>query len=168
MEKHILSIPTHHIRDAVPADCIAIFGLIKELAEYEKLSSAVTGTVAMLQTSLFGAQPVAQCVVIEDDDKTIFGMALYFFTFSTFLTKRGMYLEDLYVQPDRRGGGHGRALLLHLAAKAKALDCGRFEWRVLDWNTPAIDFYKSLGAAIMPEWHLVRLDEHGIAALAKN
>jgi GNAT superfamily N-acetyltransferase len=168
LEKHILSLPAQQIRAAVPADCPAIFGLIKELAEYEKLSSAVTGTVAMLQESLFGAQPVAQCVVIEDADKNIFGMALYFFTFSTFLTKRGMYLEDLYVQPDKRGGGHGRALLLHLAAKAKALDCGRFEWRVLDWNTPAIDFYKSLGATIMPEWHLVRLDELGIAALAKN
>ena len=160
------TVPT--IRDATPADCTAIFGLITELAEYEKLASAVTGNAEMLHTSLFGAQPAAQCVVIEDADKNVFGMALYFFTFSTFLTKRGMYLEDLYVQPTKRGGGHGRALLLHLAAKARALDCGRFEWRVLDWNTPAIDFYKSLGAAIMPEWHLVRLDEQGIAALTKT
>lgn len=156
------------IRDATPNDCAAIFSLITELAEYEKLSLAVTGNAAMLHTSLFGPNPVAQCVVIEDAAKNVFGIALYFFTFSTFLTKRGMYLEDLYVQPDKRGGGHGRALLLHLAAKAHALNCGRFEWRVLDWNTPAIDFYKSLGAAIMPEWHLVRLDEQGIAALTKT
>ena len=131
------------IRDATKADCASIFGLISELADYEKLASAVTGNAGMLAQSLFGPQPVAQCVVIEDDAKNIFGMALYFYTFSTFLTKRGMYLEDLYVQPAKRGGGHGRALLQHLAARAKQLDCGRFEWRVLDWNTPAIDFYKS-------------------------
>ena len=155
------------IRDAKPDDCTAIFGLISELAEYEKLASAVTGNAAMLRISLFGETPVAQCVVIEDSNQHVFGMALYFFTFSTFLTKRGMYLEDLYVQPQFRGGGHGRALLLHLAGKAQALDCGRFEWRVLDWNTPAINFYKSLGAAIMPEWHLVRLDEDGIAKLSQ-
>ncbi len=156
------------IRDAVPADCKAIFGLVSELADYEKLAAAVTGSATMLEDSLFGNQPVAHCVVIEDAEATVFGMALYFFTFSTFLTKRCMYLEDLYVQPAKRGGGHGKALLLHLAEKAKTLDCGRFEWRVLDWNMPAIDFYKNLGATIMPEWHLVRLDENGIAALTKN
>lgn len=153
------------IRPATPADVATIYALINELAVYEKLSHMVTGTEAMLHDALFGKRPSCECVIARVDEKPI-GFALYFTTFSTFLCKPGLYLEDLFVIPTARGGGYGKALLKHLAQLAIERDCGRFEWRVLDWNTPSIEFYKSLGATIMPEWHLVRMTEPEFRALA--
>jgi GNAT superfamily N-acetyltransferase len=150
---------------ATPADVVTIFDLIKQLAVYEKLEHMVTGSEAMLHAALFGERRSCECVIARVDEKPI-GFALYFTTFSTFLCQPGLYLEDLFVIPAARGGGHGKALLKHLAQIAIDRDCGRFEWRVLDWNTPSIEFYKSLGATIMPEWHLVRMTEPEFRALA--
>ena len=153
------------ILPATPADVPMILDLIGQLAVYEKLEHMVTGTETMLHASLFGASPCCECVVAREDGEPI-GFALSFTTFSTFLCKPGIYLEDLFIVPTARGKGYGKALLKHLAALARARGCGRFEWRVLDWNTPSIEFYKSLGASIMPEWHLVRMTEAEIATLA--
>ncbi len=153
------------IRPATPADVATIFDLIKQLAVYEKLADMITGNTEMLYESLFGEAKSCECVVAFEAGKPI-GFALYFSTFSTFLCKPGLYLEDLFVIPEARGHGYGKQLLRHLAQLALQRGCGRFEWRVLDWNTPAIEFYKSLGAAIMPEWHLVRMTEKEIAAMA--
>lgn len=144
------------IKPATPADVPVIFDLIKQLAVYEKLEHMVTGNEAMLQGSLFGTKPVCECIVAREGDQPI-GFALYFSTFSTFLTKPGLYLEDLFVVPDKRGSGYGKALLKHLAQLAKSRGCGRFEWRVLDWNEPSIKFYESIGGEIMKEWWLVRM-----------
>lgn len=155
-----------NIRPATPKDIPVILDLIRQLAVYEKLEHMITGTDTMMHEALFGARPSCECVVAEDDEKPI-GFALYFTTFSTFLCKPGLYLEDLFVIPAARGKGYGKALLKHLAGLAKARDCGRFEWRVLDWNEPSIRFYKSLGATIMPEWHLVRMTEVEFGALAR-
>ncbi len=152
------------IRTAAPADVPDIFALINQLAVHEKLEDMVTGTPAMLHNALFGERPACECVMAMDDMKPI-GFALFFTTYSTFLAKPGLYLEDLFVIPAARGRGYGKALIVHLAALAKSRNCGRFEWRVLDWNTPSIDFYKSLGAQILPEWHLVRMTESEIATL---
>jgi GNAT superfamily N-acetyltransferase len=153
------------IRPATVADVATIFDLIKQLAVYEKLEHMVTGSETMLRDALFGERRSCECVIARVDEKPI-GFALYFTTFSTFLCKPGLYLEDLFVLPEARGSGHGKALLKHLAQIAIDRNCGRFEWRVLDWNTPSIEFYKSLGAAIMPEWHLVRMTEPEFRALA--
>jgi GNAT superfamily N-acetyltransferase len=153
------------ILPATPADVSTILDLIGQLAVYEKLEHMVTGDETMLHASLFGEKPCCECVVARLNGQPI-GFALFFTTFSTFLCKPGIYLEDLFVVPAARGKGHGKALLKHLAALARQRGCGRFEWRVLDWNTPSIEFYKSLGATIMPEWHLVRMTETEIEALA--
>ncbi len=153
------------IRPATPADVATIFDLIKQLAVYEKLENMVTGNIAMLHESLFGEQPLCECVIAFEGEKPV-GFALYFSTFSTFLCKPGLHLEDLFVVPEARGHGYGKKLLQHLATLALQRGCGRFEWSVLDWNTPSIEFYKSLGATIMPEWHLVRMTQQEIAALA--
>ena len=153
------------IRAATAADVGTIQDLIRQLAVYEKLEHMITGTDAMMHSALFGPQPSCECVIAEEEGKPV-GFALYFTTFSTFLCKPGLYLEDLFVIPAMRGKGYGKALLKHLAALATSRDCGRFEWRVLDWNEPSIQFYKSLGASVMPEWHLVRMTEAEIAALA--
>jgi GNAT superfamily N-acetyltransferase len=153
------------IRAALPGDVPTILNLIRQLAVYEKLEHMVTGTPAMLNAALFGPNPSCECVLIADEGKTV-GFALYFTTFSTFLCKSGLYLEDLFVVPEARGRGHGKALLICLAQLAQQRGCGRFEWRVLDWNKPSIDFYRSLGASIMPEWHLVRMTDREIAQLA--
>ncbi len=153
------------IRPATPDDVPVIRDLIRQLAVYEKLEHMVAGSDAMLDDALFSARPACECVIAEESGLPI-GFALYFTTFSTFLCKPGLYLEDLFVVPAARGNGYGKALLKHLAGLAKARDCGRFEWRVLDWNEPSIQFYKSLGATIMPEWHLVRMAEVEIGVLA--
>ncbi len=155
------------IRPATPSDVDTIHDLIHQLAVYEKLENMLTGTPAMLHQSLFGARPACECVMATENNLPI-GFALFFTTYSTFLAKPGLYLEDLFVIPTARGNGHGKALIVHLAELAAARNCGRFEWRVLDWNTPSIDFYKSLGASVMPEWYLVRLTEPEIAALITN
>lgn len=153
------------IRPATPADVPALFDLIRQLAVYEKLEHMITGSEAMLHAALFGERPSCECAIAEENGKPV-GLALYFTTFSTFLCKPGLYLEDLFVIPAVRGKGYGKALLKYLAALAQKRDCGRFEWRVLDWNEPSIQFYKSLGASIMPEWHLVRMTAAEFGALA--
>jgi GNAT superfamily N-acetyltransferase len=149
------------IRPARPADVPVILRLIRALADYEKLTSEVTATEARLHASLFpedpaAAGPAAYCLIAEVDG-TPAGFALYFFNYSTFLARPGLYLEDLFVEPGFRGRGLGKALLLHLAKLANQRGCGRMEWTVLDWNQPAIGFYESLGARRMKEWQVCRL-----------
>jgi len=149
----------HDIRNARPDDVGVILDLIRGLAEYERLAHEVEATPEALRRSLFpddGAPPAAHCVLAYVDGAPA-GFALYFFNYSTFLAKPGLYLEDLFVKPEYRGRGLGKALLLHLAALANARGCGRMEWAVLDWNEPAIAFYESLGARRMKEWQLCRL-----------
>jgi GNAT superfamily N-acetyltransferase len=153
------------IRAAARGDCAEILRLIHALAEYEKLSDMAVGTPAMLDEQLFGARPSAEALVAERGGRAV-GFALFFTTFSTFLCKPGLYLEDLFVEPEQRGHGIGKALLRELAALAVARDCGRFEWRVLDWNEPSIRFYESLGAKLLPEWQLVRMTAPEFARLA--
>jgi GNAT superfamily N-acetyltransferase len=153
------------IRQAARDDVPVVMELIRQLAVYEKLEHMISGSAAMLEQNLFGARPSCECLIAEEDGEAI-GFALFFTTFSTFLCKPGLYLEDVFVIPARRGKGAGKALLRHLAGLALERGCGRFEWRVLDWNEPSIAFYRSLGAAIMPEWHLVRMTEPEIRALA--
>ena len=155
------------IRAAVPADAPEIVRLIKELAVYEKLAHMAVGTPQMVSDALFGARPAAEAVIAERSGRAV-GFALYFTTFSTFLCKPGLYLEDLFVEPAHRGSGIGKALLARLAALAVERGCGRLEWRVLDWNTPSIEFYESLGAKLMPEWELVRMTAPEFTALASR
>jgi GNAT superfamily N-acetyltransferase len=157
--------PDFTIRAAVRGDAAEILRLIAALAEYEKLSDMLVGTEAMLERQLFGERPAAECLIAERGGRAV-GFALFFTTFSTFLCKPGLYLEDLFVEPAARGLGIGKALLARLAALAVERDCGRFEWRVLDWNEPSIKFYESLGAKILPEWELVRMTAPEFAALA--
>jgi GNAT superfamily N-acetyltransferase len=155
------------IRPAAPGDVDELLRLIRDLAEYEKLAHMAAGTPPLLHEALFGARPSCEAIVAELGGRSV-GFALYFTTFSTFLCKPGVYLEDLFVEPAHRGAGIGKALLRSLAAIATERDCGRFEWRVLDWNEPSIRFYRSLGATLMPEWQLVRMTRPEIAALAKG
>jgi GNAT superfamily N-acetyltransferase len=155
------------IRPAAAGDVDELRRLIRALAEYEKLADMAVGTPAMLHEALFGTRPSCEALVVERGGRSV-AFALYFTTFSTFLCKPGLYLEDLFVEPAHRGAGIGKALLRKLAALALERGCGRFEWRVLDWNEPSIRFYQSLGATIMPEWELVRMTEPEIAALAKG
>jgi GNAT superfamily N-acetyltransferase len=158
---------TCRIRPAAPEDVPLILSLIRQLAEYEKLLHEVKATEAELKTALFGARPYAECVIAEMGGKPA-GFALFFHNFSTFLAKPGLYLEDLYVKPELRGKGVGRKLLAHLAALALARGCGRFEWAVLDWNAPAIKFYKDLGAAMMETWKINRLTGKALEKLAAD
>jgi GNAT superfamily N-acetyltransferase len=144
------------LRGAEPRDVPAIVGLIRELADFEKLTHLVQVTPQSLHPHLFGARPSAEAVVAELEGQVI-GFALFFTNFSTFLGKPGMYLEDLYVQPAHRGRGVGRALLTHLAGLANQRDYGRFEWSVLDWNVNAIRLYEGMGATVMPEWRICRV-----------
>ena len=168
MEKQLLKetmAEDFSIRPATPGDVAELLRLIRELAEYEKLAEMAVGTDARMRESLFGARPAAEALVAERGGRTV-GFAIYFTTFSTFLCKPGLYLEDLFVEPEHRGSGIGKALLRRLAALAVERGCGRFEWRVLDWNEPSIRFYESLGAKLMPEWVLVRMADRSIAQLA--
>jgi len=153
------------IRPAVRADAPEIARLIRALADYEKLSDQAVGTPAMIEAQLFGPRPAAEAFMALAGGRAV-GFALFFATFSTFLCKPGLYLEDLFVEPGHRGAGIGKALLRRLAALAVERSCGRFEWRVLDWNTPSIRFYESLGATLMPEWQLVRMTAPQFARLA--
>ena len=154
-----------HIDPATVADVPLILSLIKGLAEYEKLTSEVRATEDALRASLFGQQPDAEVVIARSEGQPV-GFALFFHTYSTFLGQRGLYLEDLFVLPEWRGRGAGRALLAHLAKIAAERDCGRFEWSVLDWNEPAITFYKSLGAKPMDEWTIFRVTGDTLSTLA--
>lgn len=145
------------IRPAEPADVPVILELIRGLADYEKLSDQVEATEAQLRATLFGERPAAECVLASLDGGAPAGFALFFTNYSTFLARPGLYLEDLFVKPECRGRGVGRALLLHLARLANARRYGRMEWSVLDWNEPAIAFYEAFGARRMREWQLCRL-----------
>jgi GNAT superfamily N-acetyltransferase len=145
-----------HIAPARPQDVAQIHALVRALSEYEKLSHLVTGTEAQLHDELFGDRPVIEAVVAWEEGAAV-GFALFFQNFSSFLARRGLYLEDLFVLPAARGRGYGKALMQHLAALAVERNCGRFEWAVLDWNQPAIDFYQSLGAEVLPDWRICRL-----------
>jgi GNAT superfamily N-acetyltransferase len=153
------------IRAAKPADAAELLRLIRGLAEYEKLAHMAVGTEPMLREALFGAKPAAEALIAEREGRAV-GFALFFTTFSTFLCKPGLYLEDVFVEPGERGHGIGKALLRRLAELAVERRCGRLEWRVLDWNQPSIDFYKSLGAQLLPEWILVRMTEGEFRLLA--
>jgi GNAT superfamily N-acetyltransferase len=153
------------VRPAVRADSAALLRLIGELAKYEKLEHMAVGTEQMLGDALFGERPAAEALIAERGGRAV-GFALFFTTFSTFLCKPGIYLEDVFVEPEHRGHGLGKALLRRLAALAVERGCGRFEWRVLDWNEPSIKFYEFLGAKLMPEWVLVRMTHPEFAAMA--
>ena len=155
---------TISIRSATRADLRLIGQLIRDLAEYEKLAHEVRFDEAVLGEKLFGVRPYAE-VVIGELDGAAQGFALFFHNFSTFEGKPGIYLEDLYVREAARGSGLGKALLAHLAALAVARDCARLEWSVLDWNEPAIGFYRLLGARAMDEWTGMRLDGAALGAL---
>ena len=153
------------IRPAAPADVAELLRLVRGLAEYEKLAHMAVGTEPMLHAALFGERPSAEALIAERHGKAV-GFALFYTTFSTFLCKAGIYLEDVFVEPEHRGLGIGKGLLRRLARLAVERGCGRLEWRVLDWNQPSIDFYKSLGAQLMPEWILVRMTEGEFQLLA--
>jgi len=158
---------SHLLRPAEPRDVPAIVGLITELAEFEHLTHLLRVTPESLHPHLFGERPVVEAVVAEVGDE-VAGFALFFTNFSTFLAKPGLYLEDLYVRPARRGKGLGRALLQHLAALAVQRDYGRFEWSVLDWNANAIGFYQSMGADVMPDWRICRVTGDALRALGRE
>ena len=153
------------IRPATPADIPAIRALIVALAVYEREPDAVKATEADLHEALVGARPLAEAVLAEVDGTPV-GIALFFTSFSTWAGKGGLYLEDLFVVPEARGLGLGKALLVHLAGIAVARGYARFEWSVLDWNEPAIGFYKALGAKMMDEWTVMRVDGDALAQLA--
>ena len=155
------------IRSATPADISLSGQFIRDLAEYEKLAHEVRFDEAVMAQKLFGPRPFAE-VLIGEIDGTPQGFALFFHNFSTFEGRPGIYLEDLFVRPDARGSGLGKALLGKLAALAVERDCARLEWSVLDWNTPAIDFYKALGARPMDEWTVYRVDGDALTDLAAH
>jgi GNAT superfamily N-acetyltransferase len=154
------------IRPATPADLPLILRFIRGLAAYEKLLAEVAATEARLRATLFGPRPAAECVLAFADPDTPAGFAIFFTNYSTFLAQPGLYLEDLFVLPELRGRGFGKALLVHLAQLANQRGCGRMEWTVLDWNQPAIDFYESLGAQRKPDWTLCRLSGADLARYA--
>ena len=153
------------IRPATEADVPLILSFIKELAEYERLAHEVSATEDLLRESLFGESPGAEVVIGEHDGEPA-GFALFFHSFSTFLGRPGIYLEDLYVKPGFRGRGIGRAILAYLARLAKERDCGRLEWSVLDWNDPAINLYRSVGAVPMDGWTVYRATGAALDELA--
>lgn len=153
------------LRSTTPQDLPTLFHLIKGLAEYEKLSHAVTGNIVDLESHLFGDRIYAEAILAELDGKAV-GFALFFPNYSTFLTKPGIYLEDLFVLPEYRHQGIGKALLSHVAKLAVERDCGRLEWSVLDWNEPAIGFYQSMGADVLPDWRICRVTGENLSELA--
>jgi len=155
------------VREATGDDVSLILSLVRELAEYEKLSHEVVATEEELRESLFGVRRYAE-VLIAEHDGTPAGFALFFHNFSTFLGKPGIYLEDLYVKPAFRGAGVGKKLLVHLANLAKERDCGRLEWWVLDWNEPSIGFYKKIGAVPMDDWTVYRVSGTALEDLASG
>ena len=155
------------VRAAVPADASLIFGLVRELAEYERLSHAVEAREADIARDLFGPEPRVFCDVVEAQGEPI-GFALWFYNYSTFKGRHGIYLEDLFVRPAARGSGAGKALLRRLARRCLDEGLGRLEWAVLDWNQPAIGFYDALGAQAMNEWIVRRLTGEALQALARG
>jgi len=154
------------IRPAVAEDVPLILHFIRRLAEYERLAHEVTATEEVLRQTLFGHRPSAEVILGYLGEEPV-GFALFFHNFSTFLGRPGIYLEDLFVEEEHRGRGFGRAMLRHLAQLALERDCGRLEWWVLDWNRPAIDFYRRLGAAPMSDWTVYRLSGEALQRLAQ-
>jgi GNAT superfamily N-acetyltransferase len=156
---------TFDIRPARPEDVGAVHAMIRALAEFERLAHLCVATEADLEAALFGPRPAAEVLVAWAGPEPA-AFALYFHNFSTFLGRRGLWLEDLYVRPEWRRRGCAQALLRSLAGIARERGCGRFEWAVLDWNTPAQDFYRSLGASVLPDWRIVRVVGDSLVALA--
>ena len=159
------TVPDFVIRSASNADVPLILSFIRELAEFEKLSHEVVATEEALRATLFGERPAAEVRIGELQGKPV-AFALFFHNYSTFLGKPGLYLEDLYVKPECRGKGLGKVMLSYLAKVAVERNCGRFEWWVLDWNTPAIDFYTKIGAVPMSEWTVQRVTGEALTKLA--
>jgi GNAT superfamily N-acetyltransferase len=160
-----MSKPPFAIRAAEPRDLEAIVRLITGLAEFEKLTDLLAVTPEALRPHLFGERPVAEALVVEKQERLV-AFALFFTNFSTFLGRPGLYLEDLFVEPEQRGDGIGEALLTRLAQLAVSRGCGRFEWSVLDWNENAIRFYQRMGATVMPDWRICRVAGSALAAFA--
>lgn len=159
--------PHFEIRPATPDDCALVMHFIRRLADYEKLLSEVVGTEDDVRRELFGDSAIVRAAIAYEDETPV-GFALYFFNFSTFLTRRGLYLEDLYIEPEYRGKGYGKALIQYLAREAAKNGCGRFEWVVLEWNKPAIGFYKKIGAQIMEDWRICRVAGDALQRLAQT
>ena len=155
------------IRPATPSDVAHIHAMIIELAVFEKLEHLVVATEQLLHEGLFGARPSCEAIIGEENGEVV-TFALFFHNFSTFLTKKGLYLEDLYVKQAHRGKGFGKQMLVKLAQLAVERNCGRFEWSVLDWNEPAINFYKAVGADVMPDWRICRVTGPSLTQLAAN
>ncbi|WP_395698291.1 GNAT family N-acetyltransferase [Methylocella sp.] len=155
------------IRSAAQGDGALIFSLVKELADYEKLSHEVRSSEADIRAALFGEPPRAFGAIAQDGDEAA-GFALWFYTFSSFRGRCGIWLEDLYVRPAFRGRGFGKALISHVAGVCVAETLGRFEWSVLDWNAPSIAFYESLGAKLMRDWRICRVEDEALARLAAS
>ena len=163
-----MSAVTHFsVRPAEPADVTHIHSMIVELAVFEKLEHMVVATEELLHDGLFGTRPACEAIVGEENGEVV-AFALFFHNFSTFLTRKGLYLEDLYVRQSHRGKGYGTALLSKLAQLAVERNCGRFEWSVLDWNEPAIGFYQTMGAEILPEWRICRVTGEALDHLARR
>jgi len=166
-----MSLPQNHpdfqIRPAVPADVPVILEFIKKLAAYEKLSNEVVATEELLRETLFGARRTAEAAIGYLEEKPV-GFVLFFYNYSTFLGRPGIYIEDLFVEEDFRGRGCGRGLFLYVARLAKERHCGRLEWSVLDWNEPAIGFYKKLGAVPMSDWTVFRVTGDSLDKLAEG
>jgi GNAT superfamily N-acetyltransferase len=156
------------VRPATPSDTPVLFSLVRELARYERLEPEVTGTEADLGEHLFGQRRYAEALVAEDERSQAVGFALFFHNYSTFLARPGIYLEDLFVLPEHRRKGFGRALLSAIARIAVERRCGRFEWSVLAWNEPAIAFYRSIGASAMDDWRIMRVTGEAMERLAKG
>jgi GNAT superfamily N-acetyltransferase len=155
-----------NIRPARPDDVAAIMAMIRELAVFEKLEHLVVADEAMLREELFGVKPGVEGIIGEVAGEVV-AYALFFHNFSTFLCKKGLYLEDLYVKQDRRGAGYGKQMLAALAKIAVERQCGRFEWSVLDWNVNAIKFYEQMGADVLPDWRVCRVTGPALISLAK-
>lgn len=155
------------IRPAVRTDATQILAFITELAEYERARHEVIASVADIEQSLFDEGSTVHSLICERDGRAI-GFAVYFYSYSTWLGRNGIYLEDLYITPEQRGGGAGRDLLRHIAREAVEHRCGRLEWSVLDWNAPAIGFYESLGAQAQDEWVRYRLDGDKLLSFARG
>lgn len=153
------------LRSAQPADVELLFELILALAKYEKLSHAVVGNAELLKEHLFGSRPYAEAILAEYAGQAV-GFALFFHNYSTFLTQPGIYLEDLFVLPEYRRQGIGKAILSYLAQLAVESGCGRLEWSVLDWNESAIAFYRQMGALVLPDWRICRVTGNSLTNLA--
>lgn len=156
-----------HIRPAAPEDVPALLAMVRELAEFERLSHQVVATEEDYRKSLFGERPAAEALIAEADGEAV-GYAIFFATFSTFLGRAGVWLEDLYVRPPHRGKGYGKALLKAVGTIARERGAGRYEWSVLDWNQKAIDLYERVGGEILHEWRIVRLDRERLHDLSER